>query len=166
MSSTVVSQPATSSIRRKLLWWLPTLIWLGLQAFFSTDTFSAENTGSILWRIVHALYGNISDHQFAVVHFLIRKGAHFITYGLLSVFAFFSWRATLPSPARWRFHWSMLAVLLAGVAGSLDEFHQMFVPSRTASPRDVLLDTVGAICFQIVLAVILGRRSKMGVEKG
>lgn len=153
-------------MRRKLLWWLPTIVWLCLQASFSTDAFSAENTGSILWRIVHAIYGGISPHQFEVLHFLIRKGAHFTTYGLLSVFAFFSWRATVPRPARWSFRWSGLAVLLAGVAGSLDEFHQVFVPSRTASPRDALLDAIGAVCFQIVLALILRRRSRKAGKEG
>lgn len=160
MSSSAISQHANASLRRKLLWWVPTIVWLCLQAFFSTDTFSAENTGSILWRIIHAVYPGISVHQFEVLHFVVRKTAHLTTYGVLSVFAFFSWRATLTSPARWTFRWSLLAVLLAAVAGSLDEFHQMFVPSRTASPRDVLLDTIGAICFQIVLAAVLRRRGR------
>lgn len=161
MSSSAISQHATVSQRRRLLWWLPTFVWLCLQALFSTDTFSAEHTGNILWSIVHAIYGGISIHQFEVLHFLVRKTAHVTTYGLLSVFAFFSWRATLPSPARWTLRWSALAVLLAVLAGSLDEFHQMFVPSRTASPRDVLLDTIGAICFQVVLAILLRRRGRL-----
>lgn len=89
---------------------------------------------------------------------MVRKTAHFTSYGILSVFAFFSWRATLPSGERWMLRWSVLAAGVSLIAGSLDEFHQVFVPSRTASPRDVLLDFVGAICFQIVLAIILRRQ--------
>jgi VanZ family protein len=45
------------------------------------------------------------------------------------------------------------------VAASLDEFHQTFVPSRTGTSRDVMLDLVGALFFQIVIALFLrGRR--------
>ncbi len=110
-------------------------------------------------KIVHFLWGSITEEQFAILHFFVRKGAHFTVYGILSVFAFYSWRATLPVPGRWTFRWSGLALLLTLAAASLDEFHQSFVPSRTASPRDVALDLVGALCFQIIIASFLaGRR--------
>jgi VanZ family protein len=165
LSSSVITQPVTSPLRRKLLWWLPTLLWLCAQAVFSTDTFSAEHTGSILWKIVHAIYGAISTSQFEILHFLVRKAAHFCTYGVLSVFAFYSWRMTLPARERWAFRWSALAVGLTLLAGSLDEFHQTFVPSRTASPRDVLLDVTGAVCFQLVLATILRRRREADLPR-
>src|ERR1700757_2528748 len=39
--------------RQKLWYWVPTFLWLCLLAAFSTDTFSAEHTGHILWKIVH-----------------------------------------------------------------------------------------------------------------
>jgi VanZ family protein len=151
-------------MRRKLLGWLPTVAWLCLLAAFSTDTFSAEHTGSILWRIVHAVYGRISPHQFATLHFLVRKAAHFTFYGLLSVFAYYSWKATLPSLKNWTFRWCGLALAFAFAAGSLDEFHQRFVPSRTASLRDVMLDTLGACFFQVVIAVWAWRSRRRQVS--
>ncbi len=156
MTSPAIPGSIEVTLRRKLLLWLPTLFWLCLLAVFSTDTFSAEHTGSILWKIVHAIYGGITEGQFEVLHFLVRKTAHFTFYGLLSVFAYYSWKATLPSPKSWTWRWSGLAVALTLAAGSLDEFHQSFVPSRTASPRDALLDTVGAIVFQLVIAALAG----------
>ena len=115
---------------------------------------------------MHAIYGGITTNQFEMIHFLVRKSAHFCTYGLLSLFAFYSWRVTLPSPERWAFRWSALAVGVALLAGSLDEFHQMFVPSRTASPRDVLLDVTGAVCFQLVIALILRRKAPAAQNSG
>lgn len=130
---------------------------------FSTDLFSAEHTGGILWKVVHAIYGGISDKQFETLHFLVRKTAHFSFYGLLSVFAYYSWNATLPARRSWSFRWSGLALALTLVAASLDEFHQSFLPSRTASPRDVLLDMVGAIFFQAFLASLVARRRSPGV---
>jgi VanZ family protein len=174
MSSSLARRPITGSNslsssaiqgidvtpRRKLLWWLPTFLWLCLQAAFSTDTFSAEHTGSVLWAIVHALYPGISASQFASLHFFVRKTAHFTTYGLLSVVAFYSWKATLPARERWTLRWSALALALTLVAGSLDEFHQSFVPSRGASARDVLLDVTGAVFFQIAIAGFARRRPR------
>jgi VanZ family protein len=160
LSSSAIQGSISVTPRRKLLGWLPTLLWLCLQAAFSTDTFSAERTGSVLWAIVHALYPGISASQFAALHFSVRKAAHFTTYGLLSFFAFYSWKATLPARERWTLRWSALALALTLVAGSLDEFHQSFVPSRTASPRDVLLDITGALFFQIVIAGFARRRPR------
>jgi VanZ family protein len=158
LSSSAIQRSISVTPRRKLLWWLPTFLWLCLQAAFSTDTFSAEHTGSVLWTIVHAVYPGISASQFAALHFFVRKTAHFTTYGVLSAFAFYSWKGTLPARERWTLRWSALALALALVAGSLDEFHQSFVPSRGASARDVLLDLTGAVFFQIAIAGFARRR--------
>jgi VanZ family protein len=146
---------------RVWLAWVPTLLWLCVLAWFSTDTFSAEHTGSVLRRIIHAVYGPVSYQAFQEIHFLVRKAAHFCAYGMLSALAFFSWRATLAAAPRWAFRWSALALLLTLLAGSLDEFHQSFVSSRTSNWHDVALDMTGAVCFQLVIAAILiGRNAR------
>ena len=126
--------------------------------------FSAEHTGGILLKVLHALFGQISAHQFQQIHFFFRKSAHFCSYGLLSALAFFSWRATLPALPRWTFRWSLLAVVLTAIAGGLDEFHQRFVPSRGPSLRDVFIDTMGAVFFQLVISLWLGRREDRAAE--
>jgi VanZ family protein len=137
------------------------LLWLAVIASFSTDTFSAAHTGSILSRIIHAVYGSISAHQFEQLHFFIRKTAHFTVYGILGCLAFLAWRKTLPGPQRWTWGWSGLAMTVVFVAASLDEFHQTFIPSRTGTSRDVLLDLVGALVFQIVIALFLRNRGRI-----
>jgi VanZ family protein len=164
LSSSALHQTVPATPPRKLRAWIPTLLWLCVLAAFSTDVFSAEHTGGILLKILHALFGQISGHQFQQIHFFIRKSAHFCSYGLLGALAFFSWRATLPSLPRWTLRWSLLAVLLAATAGGLDEFHQRFVPSRGSSLRDVFLDFTGAVFFQLVIAIWLGRRADRTVE--
>lgn len=165
MSSTAVPSGNIQITTRKLLSWLPTLLWLCLLAAFSTDVFSAEHTGSVLWKIVHFVYPGISLRQFTSLHFLVRKTAHFTAYGMLSVFAYFSWKATLPSPKNWTFRWCLLALAVTLLAGSLDEFHQSFVPSRTSSVRDVMIDVTGGVVFQLVIVAFawnanLRRRSR------
>jgi VanZ family protein len=155
VEASVVETPAPNSPRRIVLYWVPTLLWLGVLACFSTDTFSAEHTGSVLWRLVHLVYGNISLARFEQLHFLVRKSAHFFSYGLLSGFAFFTWRATLPELRQWSVRWSGLALLLTLAAGSADEFHQSFVASRTSTPHDVMIDMAGAVFFQTVIALAI-----------
>lgn len=162
MSSTAVHEPVPAQAPRKILAWLPTLTWLCVLALFSTDLFSAEHTGHLLAKVLHALFGRISAHRFQQIHFFIRKAAHFGSYGLLGALAFFSWRATLPARPRWTLRWSALALLLVLVAASLDEFHQSFVPSRGSSVRDVLLDLTGAIFFQAIIVIwIRWREARM-----
>ena len=158
MSSSAVHGPVPTALRHKVWAWVPTLIWLCVLALFSTDTFSAEHTGSVLMKVLHALFGKMSAHRFQQIHFFIRKAAHFGSYGLLGALAFFSWRATWPAPPRWMFRWSALALLLVVTAAGLDEFHQSFVSSRTGTVRDVVLDLVGAVFFQAAIAIWMGWR--------
>jgi VanZ family protein len=160
LSSKALPESVPTSSPRKLLAWLPTVLWLCVLAAFSSDTFSAEHTGNILLKIIHALFGPISHHRFVQIHFLVRKAAHFASYGLLSALAFFAWRATWPAPRQWSFRWAALGLLTAFIAGSLDEFHQSFVPSRTSTFHDVLLDTAGALFFQLVLALWFSFKSR------
>jgi len=157
LTSTALPEPIPASRPRRLWAWLPTLLWLCVLAMFSTDLFSAEHSGSILQKIIHALFGRISYHRFLQIHFFIRKAAHFCSYGLLSALAFFSWRATLPARQRWSFRWAGLALLLTLLAASLDEFHQTFIASRTGNFHDVLLDMAGALFFQLVIALVVSR---------
>jgi VanZ family protein len=133
---------------------------MGAIAAFSTDTFSAAHTGSILRKIVDAIYPAMPAQWFESLHFFIRKSAHFTVYGILSWLAFLSWRVTLPAPKRWTLTWSGLAVALTFCVASLDEFHQSFISSRTSSPRDVMLDVIGALFFQVLIANFLTRHER------
>lgn len=157
MSSQVLQTSAPLSKQRVLLWWVPTLVWLVVLAWFSTDVFSADHTGSILLGLIHAVYGNISFEALQTINFLVRKSAHFFSYGFLGCVAFFAWRATLPNAKPWLLRWSGLAVLMSLVAGSGDEIHQTFVRSRTASPQDVMIDVAGGVFFQLVIFLAIRR---------
>lgn len=158
MATLAIEKIPPAPFRKKLVAWLPTLVWLAMIAMFSTDTFSSEHTGSVLEKIVRAVYGPISPAHLKILNILVRKTAHFCVYGFLSLVAYFSWRSTLPRRARWTFTWSLLALLITLVAASLDEFHQVFVPSRGPSVYDVLLDMMGGMFVQILLATFAGRR--------
>jgi VanZ family protein len=156
LSSPAIETPTAAP--GKLRAWIPTLLWLCVLVVFSSDLLSAEHTGSMLAKILDTLFPHLSAEWFERIHFLIRKSAHFCSYGLLGAFAFFSWRTTFPASRPWRFLWAALGLLTAFTGGSLDEFHQSFVPSRTSSFHDVLIDTVGALFFQVAIAVWVTRK--------
>jgi VanZ family protein len=106
--------------------------------------------------MVEALFGAISDARWAIIHHYIRKSGHFVGYGALGLAWLRAWWLSLP-----RFRFLFVAELaLAGTAlvASLDEWHQTFLPNRTGSPWDVLLDCCGALFMQSVAFMVLRRR--------
>jgi VanZ family protein len=64
---------------------------------------------------------------------------HLIGYAVLGFLAFLALRVDQPSRKA-----AILAVLLASFYGVTDEFHQSFVPGRTPSVYDWVIDTAGA----------------------
>jgi len=54
---------------------------------------------------------------------------------------------------------SGLVFFASAVFAASDEFHQSFIPSRTASVKDVMIDTCGA-AIALALCVKLRRRSR------
>lgn len=46
------------------------------------------------------------------------------------------------------------AVLIAGVYGVSDEFHQSFIPGRLASVSDIVADTIGAVVGAGIVAAM------------
>lgn len=122
-------------------WW-PALLWAGVIFTMSTDTFSADHTGKVIWPVLHLIYPTLTDAQFSVIHYFIRKSAHFTEYFVFAVLLYRGIRGQRPG---WRWTWGLSALGLAAVYAALDEIHQAFIASRTASAYDSLLDSVGAV---------------------
>jgi VanZ family protein len=135
---------------RALVWlwaWFPAIAWAGLIFLLSTDIFSAQHTASILETIVRRTWPGVTPHQFAVIHYFIRKSAHFSEY---FVFFLLLYRAVRGGRKGWRWTWGIAALFCAAGYSALDEIHQAFVASRTASAYDSLLDTTGAFAAMVV----------------
>jgi VanZ family protein len=142
-----------NSDRHKLLKaWIAAMLWLTLIAIESSALLSAHNTSRILYPLLHYLFGLDWD-RFEVWHFYIRKGGHVVGYGTLSILLFRAWRATLPamSDVKWTLRWATIAILGTALVASLDEWHQSFIPSRTGTIRDVVLDTCAGIAAQFLV---------------
>jgi len=142
--------------------WIAAILWLIVIAIESSEYLSAHNTGRILYPLLHFLFG-MSHARFEIVHFYIRKGGHVFGYGLLSILLFRAWRETVPAAGnpRWTPRWANISLLGTALVASLDEWHQSYIPSRTGTVKDVILDTwagVGAQILLFVWASLQGRR--------
>lgn len=151
------SEGRTHSVSRERFWrYGPLLLWLIFISLASTNEFSAANTSQLVRPLLLWLFPNISEAQLATVHFLTRKAGHFTEYAVLG---FLARRAFVTSSHKIiQQYWFQLALLLIVVYALLDEFHQAFVPSRTPSIYDSVIDTVGGLT--VLLIFKLSRRNE------
>jgi VanZ family protein len=139
-----ISPLASRGWRSLMVWyWLPPLLWMAGMFWLSTDTFAAEHTGGLLWRALRELAPRVTAVQYAWLHFGIRKAAHGTEYAILAVLLLRALRAG--AAAAWHWRWATLALLLVAAHAFLDEYHQSFTQSRTASVGDSLLDIAGGL---------------------
>ena len=129
--------------------YLPLILWLAFISFASSDSFSAPNTSRIIGPIVLWLFPNTSAESMAIIHLIIRKIAHFTEYGILG---YLSVRAFRTSPGEYlRKYWFFLSFAVVVAYALIDEYHQSFVPSRTASIYDSFLDMSGGLTVILLL---------------
>jgi VanZ family protein len=143
-----------ASLRGLRFWisaWLPVVIGMGVIALESTPTFGSDHTSSPLRWLYQALFGQVSDARWDPIHHFIRKSGHFVGYGTLGLLWLRAWWRTLAALRALAF-WRCALLALAGTAlvASCDEWHQTFLPNRTGSPWDVLLDCCGATAMMLL----------------
>jgi VanZ family protein len=128
--------------------WLAAIAWACLISSLSTDAFSSEHTSRFIIPVLHWMFPHASAETLGLMHAVIRKSAHVTEY---FIFSFFLMHGVRGNDRGWTLRWAIWAVVIAAGYAGLDEFHQSFVPSRTASPWDALLDTAGASAGQLFL---------------
>ena len=92
---------------------------------------------------------------FHFVEFLIRKGTHFVGYGIVGLLFYLLYRKLA-----WKVP-ALIAMITVFLIASLDEFRQTFSPGRTGIFNDVVLDTAGAICFIFLAKMILTFKNRV-----
>ena len=109
----------------------------------------ADHTSGPLRALFQFVFGPIGDARWDLVHHYIRKSGHFVGYGLIGLAWLRAWWFTLPHS---RFlPDALLALLGTALIASCDEWHQSYLPNRTGTPKDVLLDCTGAIVLQLIV---------------
>lgn len=132
--------------------WIAAGLWLVLIAIESTDWLSAAHTSRFLYPFLHWLTG-VDPFTFLFWNFYIRKTGHVVGYFFLSLLLFRAWRATLPllHMPKWSWQWARIAFFMTALVACLDEWNQTFIPSRTGSLHDVLLDSTAAFAAQLLI---------------
>jgi VanZ family protein len=148
----------TPSWRNRLSRYGALALWLAFISYASTGTFAAAETSRIIGPLLRWLFPAITEQQLALAHFLTRKLAHFLEYAVLALLAA---RAFIPSTRdALRRRWFWCALLVVAAYALLDEYHQSFVPTRTASVWDSLIDTAGGATALLVLKLWRARRAR------
>lgn len=138
-------RPPSRTISR----YLPLILWMAFISFASTGNLSAGNTSRIIGPLVLWLFPNTTAETLLVIHGITRKLAHFTEYALLGILAARAFRGS-PRPAL-RARWFLVSVALVVVYALIDEYHQTFVPSRTGTIYDSLIDMIGGLTALIVV---------------
>ena len=114
----------------------------------SSDLGSADNTAGPFGWILATLFPWATAGQIELAHGGVRKLSHLIEYAILAAL----WFRALYAGRRLPSTQSALAALAISVGWAIvDELHQSFVPSRTASSLDVLFDSTGAALILFVV---------------
>ena len=147
---------------RFVRYWMPAIVWMALIFFGSTDILSAEHTSRFLVPFLRWVDPQISFAMLNTIQFGIRKLAHLTEYAILAMLL---WRA-LRSGTRGQMKMSILFLIAAlgcAIFAASDEFHQSFVPSRTSSPTDVMIDVCGALVGLAICLMFTARRKRATV---
>jgi VanZ family protein len=137
--------------------WMSVIGWMSLIFVGSTDVLSAEQTSHVIVPFLLWLNPQNSVATITTIHFALRKFGHVAEYTILAALLWCALRGTLTSMRTIAI--SGLVFFASAVFAASDEFHQSFIPSRTASVKDVMIDICGA-AIALALCVALRRRRR------
>ncbi|MEH7118943.1 VanZ family protein [Neobacillus vireti] len=139
---------------KKRKWWiLAAVLWMAVIFTFTQAPYSTgSSTSSAIEKLFVALHINADQSTIDLLNFIGRKASHITVFGFLA-FLFFK------SLENYRFAY-VLSWILTVIYAMSDEYHQSFMPGRTASVKDVFLfDSVGAFLV-LLLTFFLFRKGK------
>lgn len=141
-----------------IIWWMSVIFRFSAQ----TGTSSASSSHSVIYLIGkitksitgHNIILSLTPIQFKRVEFVIRKMAHMFIYFMLSILVIlflFTYYNSIKTKI-------FLTLFISFLYACSDEIHQYFVGGRSASFKDVLIDTTGAgigILFILIIYYII-----------
>lgn len=118
--------------------------------FFSGQSGPESNAVSsgFTEMILSVLHIELTTAQLSTFHVVVRKMAHFglfflLGVGLMALFYKFGLKRGIP-----------MAVALSVVVAAANEYHQLLGGTRTASIKDVCLDSAGAIVGCLIYCIL------------
>jgi VanZ family protein len=131
-------------VKVRWIWWVLVILWC-IQIFYFTalPVYNDEHTRGFLVRLLTDVFPKDSV-GITVIDYLIRKTAHVTVFGILAIL--FKMAINIERRQGYLLAWALTAFY----AGT-DEWHQAFVPGRTSSVYDVMIDSAGALIFLLCL---------------
>lgn len=133
------------------------IIWMGLIIYFSSDTatVSSQKSGFILEKVEPIIQKSSQairgiDFNLSNFHHIIRKSAHMFNYCVLGILAYLSYFSVMIK----RMTSSICAIVHSTLFAMVDEYFQTFIPGRSGSPGDVMIDSIGIYCGVIIINLI------------
>lgn len=153
---------------KKILLWCA-VVFMSIQIFGFSSKTAAESSGTSE-KIAHGVVKTINklveieneqkEEVFHVVHFTIRKLAHFAEYAMLSALTFFLAKS-------YGLKNSMCAIISLGycfIFATSDEIHQLYVDGRSGEIRDVFIDFCGGVFANLCIALGIKIKSKLSTK--
>lgn len=111
-------------------------------------------TSMIIRPLLEFLFPTASEETLQLMHFYIRKCAHFTEYAILALWAVRAFRRSAIELINRHYYLFSFAVVVT--VAMLDEFNQSFNPARTGSGWDTALDISGGV-FAIFAHYVISR---------
>jgi VanZ family protein len=138
--------------KKLLLYWLPALAWMLLIFSASADTKSYQHSSGLFVPLLRWLFPTMSLEHIELIHHLFRKCGHLTEFAILALLYWRAVRQPQKNDARpWRWDEAGLALSFVFLYAASDEFHQIFVPLRTALVSDIFIDTSGGAAGLLAL---------------
>lgn len=155
-------------ILRIILIILLVIVFINIFGFSSQDS---EESGNLSRTITVSITKNIKEIQelksdekneiLDTIEKVIRKLAHFSEYTLVGILLM-SLISTFNLKQINRF---LISLGIGFLYACSDEFHQLFVPGRTAKFTDVLIDTSGVIVGSVIIFILIFIINKYIIRK-
>lgn len=151
-----------------------TFLWLCVIFYFSSQPSEAsDEQTSFVIKILNDVFGadvaqGDTVEKFGIlqsIDFFVRKTAHITEYAVLGVLSFLSFRELSCRFERKRLFQMSSCLLFCLLYAASDEFHQLFVPGRSAMVRDVLIDFCGSVIGVAACMIIVFLYSKTKITK-
>lgn len=125
--------------KKKIISWILLLAWMSFIFYMSQQNGQESSSQSgIVIKILSNIGISFTEESKNLITFIIRKGAHMTEYFILYILLFnvvsnyFNSRKTI-----------RISLYILILYAASDEIHQYFIPGRSASFKDVIIDTCG-----------------------
>lgn len=147
--------PLNTKLRFFVTGWMPVIAWMILIFAGSSDVLSAQQTSRFLVPFLLWLDPSMPYQTIAAIHVVVRKAGHVTEYAILAALLWRALRGTFPVISKRVISVGTFAIAAAFAVS--DEFHQSFVPSRTATLHDVFIDWMG-VALAITICLLFSRQ--------